>query len=124
MKHDDNIDDNINDYKKDQQVYDEMDESEDISLQQILVSLISDKKNLTLKTEIHNPKALASLYVLKEYFKTIECKQTAKLIDSFIAIYLEYMVSYNRKSRKEVIKAVSSWIEKEQSMRLTTNKVE
>lgn len=81
--------------------------TDDTTIQQILISLISDKKNLTLKTEIQNPKGLASLYTLKEYFISIECPITAKIINSFIDIYLEYMVSNKRRSRKEVIHAIS-----------------
>ena len=42
---------------------------DDTSLNQILVSLISDKKNISLKTELHNPKGLAILDMLSEYFK-------------------------------------------------------
>ncbi len=107
-----NIDDTLND----QEVFDkELKDSDNSSIQQILISLISDKRNLTLKTEIHNPKALASLNMLMRYFERINCPITASVIRKFIEVYLEYMVSYNRKSRKEIIKALSSWIEKEYS---------
>lgn len=93
----------------------ELKDSSELSIQDILVSLISDKENLTLKTEIHNPRGITALSLLKEYFKGIKCSVTANIIGKLIDVYLEYMVSYNRKSRKEIIKALSSWIEKEYS---------
>ena len=108
----DNLDETIND----NEVFEnEFQDSNDISIQDILVSLISDKQNLTLKTEIHNPRGLTALSLLQEYFKGIRCSITARIIGKLIDVYLEYMVSYNRKSRKEIIKALSSWIEKEYS---------
>ncbi len=99
----------------DSEVLNELKDSTELSLQQILVSLISDKKNLTLKTEINNPRALACLHVFMKYFKQIGYVHTSKMIESFIDIYLEYMVSNDRKSRKEVIKALTNWFEKEYS---------
>lgn len=107
-----NLDETIND----NEVFEsEMKDSNEMSIQDILVSLISDKENLTLKTEIHNPRGITALSLLQEYFKGIKCPVTAKIIGKLIDVYLEYMVSYNRKSRKEIIKALSSWIEKEYS---------
>lgn len=97
----------------DKEVFDEFTKSSDLSLHDILVSLISDKTNISLKTEIHNPKALTFLFMFKEYVKTKGYEKFSDFLNSSINIYMEYMVSHNRKSRKEVIKALSSWYERE-----------
>ena len=84
----------------------------EISIQQILNNLLNSDKNLSLKTEIHNPKKLATLLTLANYLKSRKYVKTYKLIDGFIKTYLIYMVSNKRKSRTEVIKALTSLIEK------------
>lgn len=85
----------------------------DISLQKILNNLLDGKDNLELKTHIFKPKQLASLLTLANYLKTLELDKSSKLIIEFIRIYLEYMVSFKRLSRIEVIKAISSFYESE-----------
>jgi hypothetical protein len=87
---------------------------EETSLNQILISLISDKNNISLKTELHNPKALAVLKMLADYFESKDYTITAGVINGFITTYMEYMVSHKRKSRAEIVKALSSWIEREE----------
>jgi len=82
------------------------------SIQEILLSLISDKTNLTLKTEIHNPKALALIKMFSNYLEQRQYPKSSQFISNFIDIYLEYMVSKDRESRREIIKAISSWIER------------
>lgn len=83
-----------------------------ISIQQILNNLLNSDKNLSLKTEIYNPKKLASLFTLAKYLKSKKYFKSYKLIIGFIDTYLTYMVSNKRKSRIEVIKALTSVIEK------------
>lgn len=83
----------------------EFQEDSDITLQQILNALISYDKNLDLKTEIHRPKALSALNVVKQYLDQKGFKNSADTIDLFIDVYLRYMVSYKRQSRKEIVKA-------------------
>lgn len=98
---------------KDQKILKNLTETNiDPSIQHILQSLISDKGNISLKTEINNPTALALLNLLGKWFKSKGYTTSFKTIDSFIQLYMEYMVSNKRKSRKEIIKALSSWIEK------------
>ena len=84
----------------------------DPSIQHILQSLISGKGNISLKTEINNPTSLALLSLIGTWFKGKGYIKSSKTIESFIQLYMEYMVSNKRKSRKEVIKALSAWIEK------------
>ena len=84
----------------------------EISIQQILNNLLNSDKNLSLKTEIYNPKKLAILYTLGIYLKNKKYPKTAKLINDFINTYLKYMVSNKRKSRNEVIRALAPLIQR------------
>ena len=98
-------------------------EVDDLSLQKILNSLLDAEKNLELKTHIYNPKDLAGLYIWSEYLdvelptqKNDEGKTfslSGDAIKSYITIYLKYMISKDRLSRGEIIKAVSSMFDKE-----------
>ena len=105
-------------------VFDDLIESHDVSLQQILNNLLDGTKDLDLKTQIFKPKQLASLKILTELLGKLKYKESNKMLESFIKTFLRYMVSYQRQSRKEIIKALSSLIEtenKELGKRLTTN---
>lgn len=94
-------------------IFNELIESTDISLQQILNNLLDGSQNLDLKTQIVKPKQLASLNVLSDLLKEMKFKDSSKMLKDFIEIYLRYMVSYERQSRKEIIRAVSSLLERE-----------
>ncbi len=66
-----------------------------------------------MKTHIIKPKQLASLKVFSQLLGTLKFTQSKKVIENFIKIYLRYMVSFERQSRKEIIKAVSSLFEQQ-----------
>lgn len=105
-------------------VFDDLIESHDVSLQQILNNLLDGTKDLDLKTQIFKPKQLASLKILTELLGKLKYSESNKMLESFIKTFLRYMVSYQRQSRKEIVKALSSLIEsenKELGKRLTTN---
>ncbi len=76
-----------------------------ITITQILNNLLDGKENLELKSHIFKPKALAGLKSLANYLETLGYKKSSKIIMDFIRNYLEYMVSYKRMSRIEIIKA-------------------
>ena len=102
------------------------DDLDDITLQKILNSLLDAKHNLELKTHIFNPKDLAGLSIEAKHYKSEELKECGDLVESYIEVYLKYMVSWNRESRKEIIRAVSSMFDKETvrmsiSDRMTSN---
>lgn len=105
---------------------DDMEEILEESLQDVLLDLQDSSKNLELKTHILKPKDLASLKILSKYLKSLGLFGSSELIKKFIKIYFEYMVSFNRESRKEIIKAITGMLEREQTKvtiadRLTTN---
>jgi len=87
----------------------------DITIQQILNNLINSDKNIALKTEIYNPKKLATLLSYAEYLKSRKFVKSYKIIFNFIETYLKYMVSNKRKSRMEVIKALTNLTERKET---------
>lgn len=93
-------------------VWGDMEEKSEISIQEILVNLLDGEQNLDLKTHIHKPKQLTSLVVLSKYLKTNKCSVSSELLNSFIKKYLRYMVSFNRLSRTEIVKAISTALER------------
>lgn len=101
----------------------ELKRSKDITFQQILNNLVDSHDNLALKTEINNPLNLVKFRAFGIYLENENLKKSAKIIQDIIAFFLEYMVSYKRKSRTEIIKAISPNIEVDDSIvkRLTTN---
>lgn len=94
-------------------IFDDMVEAHDISLQQILNNLLDGSKDLDLKSHIFKPKQLASLNILADLLKRLKYEKSYKVLIDFIGIYLRYMVSFDRLSRKEIIKAISNLAEKE-----------
>jgi len=85
--------------------------TEDLSFQKILNELMRSDVNLPLKTQIENPLNLAILKVLANMLKQRGMKKSGKILDDFIRTFLEYMVSYKRMSRKEIIDAVKHQLE-------------
>ena len=79
-----------------------------ITLQQILNNLLDGKENLELKSHIFKPKALAGLKSLSEYLHELGYVKSSEIIKKFVRTYLEYMVSYKRLSRTEIIKAFTN----------------
>jgi len=71
----------------------DLSESNDISIQKILINLLDGKKNLDLKTQIDKPKELASLVSLANYLKQHKYPISYNTIMNFIKTYLRYMVS-------------------------------
>ena len=91
----------------------ELSEVKDVSIHEILSNLLDGEQNLDLKTHIFKPKQLSALFVLGSYLNENGAKHSSGVIAEFLQVYLRYMVSYNRLSRTEIIKAVSSIIQKQ-----------
>jgi hypothetical protein len=108
-----------------QDIKDEFDLDTDITYEQILNSLL-DSKDLVLKTEVKEPQKLAGLKIFGKYLEQIGFEEGSSLIEMFIEILNEFMVSYDRQSRREIVDAVKSMFEKKSvsmslSEKLTTN---
>lgn len=75
--------------------------------------LVIDDKNLVAQTEIHNPDDLVKLYMLARWCESEKMVESAKLIDQFIEKYLQYMISFERKSRQELVDSVKELAQKQ-----------
>jgi len=73
----------------------------------ILRELINDQ-NIELKTEINKPFDFSVLKLIAEYLRDNKLPYSASLIDKFIKISFKYLLSKNRKSREEIIRALHS----------------
>lgn len=98
----------------------------DMSIQQILNSLMSNDINLEMKTEIKKPQRIAAIKSFTKLLNHKGLELSSETLVYFIREYLTNMVSYNREGRREVIKALVGMlneIEKERakSSPLTTN---
>lgn len=91
----------------------DLEKEDEVSIQEILINMLDGEKNLDLKTHIHKPKQLSALVILSKYLKSNDCKVSSKILDDFLLKFLRYMVSFDRLSRIEVIKAISSALERE-----------
>lgn len=87
--------------------------TESSTFEEILNTLLKGDKDLDLKTHIHNPKNLAILKSIADYLKNElkdidEKQEIANIIYNFLETFLRYMISFDRLSRKEIIKAIAS----------------
>jgi len=96
-------------------LFDEIDDGED-SLSMAIRELFSDE-NIPLKTEIPNPKALTGLQCISRLLTNSGHDDLGDMLSDYIDDYRINMVSYNRKSRSEVVTALSEVV-KARSRRL------
>lgn len=86
-------------------------EGDEITFQQILNALIRGDADLEMKTEIHNPLALSGFTLISEKLKELGLNNSNKLTEKWYKEFLLLMVSYQRKSRSEIVKAFQSTME-------------
>lgn len=84
---------------------------EDESIEKILLSLL-DKENILMKSEIHMPLNLTRLKTIGHWLVLEGQEDNAKLLFNFVLDYAEIMVSFDRKSREEIIRAIEGLKEK------------
>jgi len=92
-------------------ILEKMDSLRELDLNEILNNLIDGNKDVDLKTEILRPKQLASLKILSDFCEKTDYDNSGTTIKDFLEIYFRYMFSYNRQSRKEVVRAISYQME-------------
>ncbi len=76
----------------------------------VIFNKLLTSDDIALKTELYNPLALAQLRMLGNYFKSIGFEKCASTIEGFITAYCEFMVSYKRQGRTEIVKGISGAI--------------
>ena len=88
---------------------------EENSFHKILTDLIAED-NVAMKTEIHNPLALAQLKTVSITLLNEKMKLCSAAIETFIQWFLTYMVSKDRQSRQEIRDILTEGIKAERSM--------
>lgn len=78
-----------------------------------LASSLMTKSDIELKTEIGNPLAIARLRAFGAWSEKEGLIGIEELTNNFIDKYLEYMVSYKRQGRGEVVRAISEMKKRE-----------
>lgn len=81
----------------------------DYTKNQILMELLNDDKNIYLKTDIEHVREFTSLKVLERACFNAGLKITSKVIKVYIYYYMRYRISHKRKSRKEIIFALTQF---------------
>ena len=80
-------------------------QTQDETLEKILLKMI-DEKGVPMKTHIKNPLALSKLELLAKVLRLEGAIDVADILDAFIQMYRVNMVSFDRKSRTEIISAI------------------
>jgi hypothetical protein len=104
---------------------DDLFQTSDESFEKILLTML-DEKGISTKTEIHKPLNLTRLETIAQWLRieatsaspeeAIELIACAELIEGFVKKYRINMVSFNRKSRLEVIQALTEGLKEERSL--------
>ena len=69
------------------------------------------------RTDIKNPSATASMYLLADWCEAENLPRTARMIRTYLHQFKVDMVSHNRKSRTEVVTAISEIRQQEREVR-------
>lgn len=91
---------------------DELAPIEEESVEKILVRLM-DKEDIPMKTEYPKPLNVARLSVLADWLDQEGMKDSAELVRQFVKYYSEDMVSFGRKGRGEIVRALQERIREE-----------
>lgn len=79
---------------------------EEESVEKILVRML-DGQDVELKTEYHDPLRVSLLETLADWLEAEGLTSSAQLLKDFLKHYSIAMVSNDRKSREEIVRAVS-----------------
>jgi hypothetical protein len=82
--------------------------SDELTAEKILQYLLTSDKHLALKTHVMDPTGLAIYRAFLQHMRNMKLPKSEKVMKEFLLAYLEFMVSYKRLSREEVIKALTS----------------
>lgn len=94
-----------------EKAFNDMDSLHELDLNEILNNMIDGTKDVDLKTQILKPKQLASLKILSDFLSSNNLTLSDNIIKEFLEIYFRYMFSFERQSRKEIIRAISYQME-------------
>lgn len=89
-------------------------EVDDESFEKILITML-DEENVSMKTEIQRPLRMTQFEILSDLLKSEGLIESANLIDNFAHKYRINMVSNKRKSRQEIIQALTEGLKEERT---------
>ena len=75
---------------------------------EIVLELLDSENNLDEKTELGKPMKWSCLFSVKRYVEKLKLKQSTNILQIFINQSHRYLISKNRKGRKEYIEALNS----------------
>lgn len=107
-------------------VFTDLMRGEDITTEKILSELLNDK-NINLKTHIITPIELSILEGYIEYLEELQIfakkhglKKTARFLNTFLKRFKQFMVSWQRLSRKEITETLAGIREQQTAKSLTS----
>ena len=95
---------------------DELRPVEEESIERILVRLM-EEDGIALKTEYPNPLNVARLSALADWLEKEEMTDSAELVREFVKYYSQDMVSFDRKGRAEIVKALQERLKEQEEPR-------
>lgn len=91
-------------------------EQEDAAMEAVRILTTDDEEgSVDLKTDIPDSLRLSFLTTLSEFFDKQDFEKSANFLKKLVSYYKRYQVSKDRQSRKEVIQALQSVTEEEDS---------
>lgn len=75
---------------------------------EIVLELLNSEKNLDEKTELGKPLKWSALRTISEFIKSRNLEQSHTILESFIVQAFKFLISKDRKGRKEYIEALQS----------------
>jgi hypothetical protein len=94
------------------------------TIERILVKLIEGGDDIAMKTDMPRPMNVVRLSTLADWLQQEGFLDSATLIRDFVDYYMHYMVSNQRKGRKEIIRALSDRLKNEEKSRWTGRSTE
>jgi hypothetical protein len=88
------------------------------SVEKILAKLM-DSEDIALKTEYPKPINVARLSLLAKWLEQEQMVDSAALVREFVKYYSENMVSFGRKGRGEIVRALQERLHEETHSRWT-----
>jgi hypothetical protein len=96
-------------------IFDELMQVEEESSLKILVDLLHTD-NIEMKTDIQKPLNFTKFEILGDWLKAESMKKSSKSVSTFAFKYRVNMVSHNRKSREETIRALTEILKEERNL--------
>ena len=83
-------------------------ENEEADLQKKIVEQLLNDENLDTKTELRKPLRWSCMNSIKDFIEEHKLPKSADILKEFINVSFKYLISNERKGRKEYIEALNS----------------